>query len=692
MDTQTIAEKQFRYIVQLLVHEPTVILKACLYVPFGYEPSDQILCNGFQSWTETKLFSTQNSIANIGAIGYFWVGAFGDYHITPKMLDDKSPPSIPPSNSSSPKDKKQKPLHSWSYTSIQQTSNEEQVLFASLDEQNAYTLFLHHCRHNTLSIEKDTENLVTDKLQTLTLFDILVAKGKENQVFDLYDQYWHQNNAQIGITTREMTIQPKRASGWTSWYEHYTNISQQIVVENLSAFQKNKIPINFFQIDDGWQQQVGDWTRHNHKFSDGMHAIAQHIANVGFLPGLWLAPFICSSKSQIFREHPEWILKNEQQKKIHAGYNPLWRTWMYVLDFYNPDVQNYLSQVLQTMIQEWGFKMLKLDFLYAVALLPPKNKTRAQVMHQAMRWLRQTVGDKVLLLGCGVPLSPVFGVFDYCRIGPDVHTAWEMPLLKWLGSRERVSTVLALHNTVNRRQLNNRFFANDPDVSILRKKGHSLNPNQQFTLFFLNQLFGDLQFVSDNIDQYDEKTLKLYASQFPLQERQINKVIFEKDIYYIAFSIGKLMYEAYTNMSLQNKKINPSNLQKHVPNTYFFDCQKRQFLKKIPDVLSPAQTICLLLTPPPSAEKIYVAGSSYHLFAGSEVGTIASPKNENECHLHLHPQTQMQMEEQAKKGIMGAIWLRSAKPLNNTTINGKLCIPNEQEKDLFLLTIPPIHP
>ena|GEM_PF-3606543 len=50
----------------------------------------------------------------------------------------------------------------------------------------------------------------------------------------------------------------------------------------------------------------------------------------------------------------------------------------YALIFYNPEVQEYIKNVFSVILNEWGYDMVKLDFLYAVCLLPRKNKTRGQ--------------------------------------------------------------------------------------------------------------------------------------------------------------------------------------------------------------------------------------------------------------------------------------------------------------------------
>jgi alpha-galactosidase len=67
-------------------------------------------------------------------------------------------------------------------------------------------------------------------------------------------------------------INAKPAIGWTSWYYYYTNISEKIIEENLNAFVQNKVPIEIFQIDDGWQKAVGDWLHFDKKFPNGLTA------------------------------------------------------------------------------------------------------------------------------------------------------------------------------------------------------------------------------------------------------------------------------------------------------------------------------------------------------------------------------------------------------------------------------------
>jgi alpha-galactosidase len=171
------------------------------------------------------------------------------------------------------------------------------------------------------------------------------------------------------------------------------------------------------------------------------------------------------------------------------------------------------------VLDEWGYDMVKLDFLYAVCLIPSKTKTRGQIMTEAMEFIRECVGDK-LILGCGVPLGPSFGLVDYCRIGCDVGLDWDDKAFMRLLHRERISTLNAVGNAIGRRQLNGRAFLNDPDVFLLREDNIMLTETQRETLSIVNHIFGSLIFTSDNIKKYDSKKHLMFNNIMDLKEKK----------------------------------------------------------------------------------------------------------------------------------------------------------------------------
>jgi alpha-galactosidase len=531
----------------------------------------KIYLNGYQTWTESREFSIDEKINRLNFLAYPIMGQYGDYSFYKE---------------------KQVYLHGWTYTYTKDIE-ENYMLIGSLSEEYGYTLFHYDPKSSILRIKKDCKGLNIST--SYDAFDLFFTRGKEQQVFKEYFGNMKIDYPKVDLCT-----------GWTSWYNYYTKITQDIILENLEAFSDRKIPINIFQIDDGYQRAVGDWLCINEKFPKGMKYIADRIKKSGYKSGIWLAPFVCEKISNIFKNHKEWIARDENGRLIPAGFNPGWSGRFYVLDIYNEEFRQYLKEVFNVVINQWGYDMVKLDFLYAAALIKRKDKTRGQIMCEAVRFLRELVGDKIIL-GCGVPLGACFGVFDYCRIGSDVALKWEDNILKSINYRERVSTINSLISTIGRRHLNGNAFYNDPDVFILRNENNKLNFEQRYTLFMINLIFGGLVFTSDNINNYSHEELDLYLSIFPIKKKKIDKVNFS-NVYEIYFKIQNREYLAFCNLNSKTKHVK-------FREGYYFS-SKYGFIKGGEDItLFPYMSVCVCKV---EENKINLVGSNA-LFPCSDI-------------------------------------------------------------------------
>ena len=174
-----------------------------------------------------------------------------------------------------------------------------------------------------------------------------------------------------------------------------------------------------------------------------------------------------------------------------------------------PQVQDYLERVFDRVLNQWGYDLVKLDFLYAAAPFGSETESRAGRMIRAMELLRRLCGEK-RILGCGVPLMPAFGLVDYCRIGCDVGLDWNDSRLMQHAHRERVSTRQSIGNTLFRRQLNGRAFLNDPDVFFLREENLKLTGREKEILATVNSLFGGVLFHSDDMSRYSQEAREAY--------------------------------------------------------------------------------------------------------------------------------------------------------------------------------------
>jgi len=548
--------------IRLEILYPITIESCQISAPFKLVDSDQIFCKGYQSWSETGWYTKGDQFKNINPLAKPLMGQMGDYHLLKKAI-------------------KKSQLHSWNYTYVQQ-ENEVILFCGSCDEQTAFTSFLFNThkntQKNTFSIVRDLEGLSLKKGNHIQLFDLFFFDGFKQAAFKQYFEF---------SEIKPKSIQKK--AGYTSWYNRFNKIDGPYLKQQLQAFQQQKISIDYFQIDDGWQAAIGDWLNIKPGFNSEMCCLASEINQASYKPGLWLAPFICEKNSFIYKNKKEWLLKDTRGKPIKSGYNPLWSGWHYALDFYNTDFRNYLTQVFKTVFEVWQFKLVKLDFLYAVCLSTPKHKTRSEVMHEAMQWLKEICGDNEIL-ACGVPLVAAAKNATYCRIGADAdNTGWRH-WLRYVNHRERLSTINALKNTLSLYDLDTHYFYNDADVCLLRQKNNNLTIDEKLTQLYINYIFGSLFFISDEINQYDEATLQLYRSCFPLKAATNIELSFQNNLFKSTFTINESQYLMYNNLSDKQQSI-------QLPEGHFFNCMTKKLLVKNKVMLPAHASICLLVLP-----------------------------------------------------------------------------------------------
>lgn len=537
---------------------------------------DTVFCQGYQSWTQSREYritERQKPLAWLGRL--FNLHYYGETHFY-RFGGRKGV------------------FHGFHYGYVK-SHNEQLDFIGSLDDGNGLTLLEYNARKKRVTIAKECP--AGSVSQPFDILRLLFCQGSEDEVFNT----WFSARGEVPLRTRS-------ASGWTSWYRHYTGVTEKIVLDNLEAYIRHSVPADYFQIDDGYQSAVGDWLHINGDFPRGMKFVADRIHDAGFRAGIWVAPFVCEYRSRIMLEHPDWILKDSLGRPQIAGYNPGWSGVFYALDIYNPDFQRHLSEVFRIIREDWGFDLIKLDFLYAAALNPPDDKTRGGVMTEAMELLSSIKGD-VEYLGCGVPLEPAFGRVEFCRIGSDVAPYYEDRLLRLIQYRERVSTKNSLLSTIGRRQLNRRVFINDPDVSILRKC--HLSDNQKYTLFILNQLLGGLQFSSDNPDELTPVQRALFLSQFPLCDIEISDIAYEDYALRAEFRIGTRRYLLFSSL---NRKVQHLLL----PDDHLYYragslVRKGDFFSGGRLSLRPNET-CVFYLP---GEEDFVVGDEGHIFPGS---------------------------------------------------------------------------
>ncbi len=459
--------------------------------PYDFKADDLFFGSGYQSWSLTREYTKDDVIK--GTIKLSHINSYLK-HFASVTGDDRIVEHT----------EKKGELHSHGYTYIR--NGERVKLWGSLSEKTGYTYFKVKMNENYFSIHKDAEGKsVSEPWQ---IFDVVYFEGTYDEVFDKYFALFDMPATRKG----EM-------SGYTSWYNYFQKIDENIILRDLNGLDRAKDEVSIFQIDDGYEPYVGDWLDPcPEKFPHGMKYIADKIHAKGYKAGIWLAPFSCQKVSRVAKEHPDWLIKNEKGKPQLGCI-----AWggAYTLDIYNEEVREHIKHFFDVVLNEWGYDMVKLDFLYSECITPRNGKCRGEIMYDGMQLLRECVGDK-LLLGCGVPMSAAIGVCDACRISCDVDLTYEGKIYNKIHvSNEILGAQSAMNNTIFRRHLNGRVFMNDPDVFFLRNNNLKFNLEQKKLLARINNLCGNVLFVSDNAGDFDEEQMALLKKYFVKTEEKI---------------------------------------------------------------------------------------------------------------------------------------------------------------------------
>jgi alpha-galactosidase len=332
---------------------------------------------------------------------------------------------------------------------------------------------------------------------------LLIAVGS---AADLHRRYAEAVAAAMGASHREIL------TGWCSWYQLYTTVSEADVRRNLTNLSnaRDLLPLRLIQLDDGFQHAVGDWLEINDKFPSGLRALAADIRADGFMPGLWLAPFLLSENSHTYAAHPDWVIRDDNGEPLNALHN--WGSANYCLDTTNPAALDWICDVVRTVGHDWGFDYLKLDFLYAAALRGRRydqNVTSVQAYRQGMRRIREVAGDR-FILGSGAPMVASVGLVDGMRIGSDVAAYWGRE-----GNADGPALVNALRATLARGWLQGRWWANDPDCVVIRSSDTELALHEVQAWASVVALSGGMLFVGDDVSQVEPERLDLLSRLLP---------------------------------------------------------------------------------------------------------------------------------------------------------------------------------
>ena len=216
------------------------------------------------------------------------------------------------------------------------------------------------------SVEKNYEGVQSiGASEILAPGEIILRRGESYKSPDLIAVYsdsgldglaqrYHQHLRQRSF--HPLKPRPVTLNMWEAiYFEHNEERVRKLV--DLAA----EIGVERVVLDDGWfgsrrsdRLGLGDWQVSKTVWPNGLRPISDYVASKGLEFGLWFEGEMVNPNSEIYRNHPDWILSE-------AGrIPPLWRHQL-VLNLSNPEVFNYVLQATSKVISDANVKYIKWD-------------------------------------------------------------------------------------------------------------------------------------------------------------------------------------------------------------------------------------------------------------------------------------------------------------------------------------------
>ena len=254
-------------------------------------------------------------------------------------------------------------------------------------------------------------------------------------------------------------------TGWCSWSCYYGAVDEEKIrraADGQVAYAGAGRP-NLIQIDDGWQRCgsfCGEWVADPAKFPSGLEATARYVTERGMTFGLWLAPCMLDDQSEYYP-----ALRDIAREEVTLGdhYHPF--------DLGDPRYLSHLRKTFRRMVDEYGARYFKLDFLAASVryfngrgtFVTFKDGFCIEVLRRALMTIRETVGEDVFLLSCGAQTLVGAGILNGARMSCDII---------WGKSKSNPTYWQIMKDclkTVSWRYFyHRRVYVNDPDGVVLR--------------------------------------------------------------------------------------------------------------------------------------------------------------------------------------------------------------------------------
>ena len=321
------------------------------------------------------------------------------------------------------------------------------------------------------------------------------------------------------IAARKMGVKPvcadKNMTGYCTWYYYYKDVTQAHMLENIDALALNRTPYaaEYVQIDDGYQTFQGDWLDQCDSWPTPLKEIAAKITSTGMKAGIWTMPTSASTASRVYREHPNWFVKNKHgETALLPGWSPAPDHLWACLDATIPEVREHIANVFKTF-RSWGFTYFKMDGLYfglQKGIHRDPDATAVSAFRLLLKTIREAVPDSILM-ACSEPFMPCLGLVDNARVSCDTSRYFHpVRAVRNAPYCCDVSIADSFHISLSNFWCFDRWFRADPGV-IMARQDNAFYTRGQAKISVLGGIMTGVSLTSDHLGTINPERNALLA-------------------------------------------------------------------------------------------------------------------------------------------------------------------------------------
>lgn len=173
-----------------------------------------------------------------------------------------------------------------------------------------------------------------------------------NDVASRFHRHLRAVHPALSSRPRPVTLNTWEAIG----FDHHPALMREL------ADKAAAVGVERFVVDDGWfegrrhdRAGLGDWRPDRSVYPEGLHEVADYVHGLGMQFGLWFEPEMVNPDSQLYRSHPDWVLRP------CSGRLPMPGRSQQVLDLTNPDAWHTIRADMDMLIDDLGIDYIKWD-------------------------------------------------------------------------------------------------------------------------------------------------------------------------------------------------------------------------------------------------------------------------------------------------------------------------------------------